>query len=170
MKAFPEALALEALGKRHRRRHFRSGQVRVDQWLSERALQSQEKHLTTTKVLASNEGDIAGFYSLATGQIDFSELPADIAKKLPRRQLPAAFLAWLGVAEERQGGGLGTLLFARAIRDCYDGGRTFAFVAVVIDCIDENAKRWYQRWDFRELPGQSNRLFIEWARLDAMMR
>jgi hypothetical protein len=43
-------------------------------------------------------------------------------------------------------------------------------VAVIIDCINDDAKRWYQRWDFRELPGQPNRLFIEWGRLESMMR
>ena len=36
---------------------------------------------------------IVGYYTLATGQIDFGDLPAQVAKKLPRRILPAAILS-----------------------------------------------------------------------------
>ena len=79
-------------------------------------------------------------------------------------------LAWLGVAESHRGAGVGTWLLARALRDTHEAGLTFAFVAVLVDCVDDRAKRWYARWDFRELPGQPYRLFLSWAELDAMMR
>ena len=80
-------------------------------------------------------GAVAGYYTLATGQVDFSDLPADVVRRLPRRRLPVAVLAWLGVHEESQGRGLGRLLLARALRECYDAGHTFAVIAVILDCI-----------------------------------
>ncbi len=156
----PDGLHLEPLRREHPRKGFHCGQEQVDDWLATKALQSQDKHLTATKVLMDEEGAIAGYYTLATGQVSFADLPAEITKGLPRRVLPVAVLAWLGVAEERHGEGLGRLLLALALRDCYEAGRTFAFVAVILDCVDDAAKAFYSRWDFRELPGQPYRLFL----------
>ncbi len=123
-------------------------------------MQHQEKHLSVTRVLLGDSGTVAGYYTLAIGQVDFSDLPAETVRRLPRRQLPVAILAWLGVHEEFQGRGLGRLLLARALRECHDAGQTFAFIAVVLDCIDDTAKAFYQRFDFREVPGHPYRLFL----------
>ena len=74
---------------------------------------------------------MAGYYTLATGQVDFSDLPVDATKRLPRRALPVAILAWLGVSTDYQGQGLRRLLLAQALRDCYEAGNTFAFEAMM---------------------------------------
>ena len=166
----PPGLRLERLCRAHPRRRFRCGEEAVENWLATKALQHQEKHLSATKVLVDEDGAIVGYYTLATGQVDFSDLPADVGRKLPRRQLPVAVLAWLGVDSSQQGKGLGGLLLAQALRDCWEAGKTFAFVAVVLDCINDAAKAFYTRWDFRELPGHPHRLFVSAKQLDAMMK
>lgn len=158
------------LARSHRRADFDYGNQAVNDWLKTSAFQNQQKRLSTTKVLDNNAGRIAGFFTLATGQADFSELPAELIAKLPRRALPIAVLAWLGVDVGFRGQGIGTLLVAKALADCHAAGRIFNFVAVVLDCIDEQAKAFYQRFDFREIPGKPLRLFLPTATLDAMMR
>ena len=93
-----------------------------------------------------------GYYTLATGQIDFSDLPADAAKKTA---VPAIARRRVGVAcshSSRQGTGLGGLLLAQTLRDCWEAGRTFAFVAVILDCVNDAAKAFYGHY-FRQLPG-----------------
>ena len=167
---WPEGFSLHTLAKEHTRRDFRSSEPKVDDWLATKALQHQEKHLSVTKVLLDEPGAIAGYYTLATGQVDFGDLPATVAKRLPKRLLPVAILAWLGVHSARQGQGLGRLLLAQALRDCHDAGKTFAFVAVILDCINVAAKAFYQQWDFEELPGNPSRLFLSAGRLAAMMQ
>ena len=166
---FPEGFRLERLRRDHPRKQFRSDESAVDDWLAGKALQSQEKHLSVTKVLLDETGAVAGYYTLATGQVDFGDLPAEERKRLPRRALPVAVLAWLGVSTEQQGRGLGRLLLAQALRDCYEAGKTFAFVAVILDCVGDAAKAFYTRWDFEELPGHPYRLFLSAKRLSAMM-
>ncbi len=166
---FPAGLRLEPLRRQHPRSRFQCGEEKVDSWLATKALQHQEKHLSVTKVLLDEKGGIAGYYTLATSQVDFGDLPAEVGRKLPRPMLPVAVLAWLGVNSRYQGQGLGTLLLAQALRDCWEAGKTFAFVAVVIDCVNDAAKAFYERWDFQELPGRPYRLFVGAKRLDAMM-
>ena len=170
MVSFPAGFRLERLDKNHPRARFRSGVEEIDQWLSRNALQQQKKQLSVTRVLLDESGRIAGFYSLATGQIDFGDLPPDLARKLPRRNLPIAILVWLGVSSIHQGHGLCTRLFAQALNDCYAAGQTFAFIAVIIDCLNQDAKRFYQRWDFEELPGNPFRLYLSAKALEKMIR
>jgi GNAT superfamily N-acetyltransferase len=167
--AFPDGFRLESLRRDHPRRQFRCGEERVDDWLATKALQHQEKHLSATRVLIDADDVLAGFYTLATGQVDFSDLPADVVKRLPRRLLPVAILAWLGVSSAHQGRGLGRLLLAQALRDCFEAGKTFAFIAIILDCLNDAAKRFYQQWDFQELPGHPYRLFLSAQNLELMM-
>jgi GNAT superfamily N-acetyltransferase len=167
---FPPGFRLERLRREHPRKRFRSGQQSVDQWLATKALQHQTKHLSATKVLLNEQGMIAGYYTLAPAQIDFGDLPADMARRLPNRMLPAAVLAWLGVDAAHQGSGLGSQLLGQSLRDCWEGGRIFPFVLVILDCVDENAKSFYEKHGFAQLPGQPYRLFLSAQQLDAMMQ
>jgi GNAT superfamily N-acetyltransferase len=166
---FPPSYRIEPLQKAHPRRRFSCGDAAVDDWLHTKAVQHEKKRLSVTKVLLDDREAIAGYYTLATGQIDFSDLPTEIARKLPRRALPVAVIAWLGVSSEHQGRGLGALLLARALRDCFEAGETFAFVAVILDAVSDAAKSFYERWDFAELPSHPYRLYLSAARLRTMM-
>jgi GNAT superfamily N-acetyltransferase len=167
---FPAGYRLESLSRHHHRKQFRSGQAQVDHWLAANAWQNQQKNLSTTKLLLDTSDAIAGYYTLATGQVDFGDLPTTLAKRLPRRLLPVAALARLGVHIDRQGQGLGRLLVAQALRDCYEAGKTFAFVAVILDCIDDAAKTFYEQWDFQALPGHPYRLFLSAKQFEAMCK
>ena len=166
---FPGGFRIEPLRREHPRKQFGCGDDEVDDWLRTKALQNQEKQLSVTKVLLDEAGAIAGYYTLATGQVHFGDLPAELAQRLPRRLLPVALLAWLGVSTRYQGQGLGRLILAQALRDCYEAGKTFAFVAVLLDCVNDAAKAFYEQWDFKELPGHPYRLFLSAKRLAAMI-
>ncbi|MGD9636254.1 MAG: GNAT family N-acetyltransferase [Pirellulales bacterium] len=167
---FPAGFELQRLQREHPRNRFRSGQPKVDDWLATKALQHQTKRLSVTKVLLDESNSIVGFYTLASGQIDCSDLPPEVARHLPRRTLPVAILAWMGVAEHCRGAGLGGRLLAQALRDCFDAAATFPFVAVVLDCIDDRAKSFYEQWHFAEMPGNPYRLFLSAKLLDALMQ
>ncbi len=166
----PSGYRLETLRREHPRRSFASGEEQVDDWLRTKALQHQNKRLSITKVLLDETGALAGYFTLATAQVDFGDLPPELAKTLPRRLLPVAVLAWLGVSAKRQRQGLGRLLLAQALNDCHAAGEIFAFIAVILDCINEPAKAFYQKWQFQELPGQPYRLFLSADHLDALVR
>lgn len=170
MVSFPEGFRLERLEKQHPRARFRSGVDEVDRWLSQNALQHQEKRLSVSRALLDESDDIAGYYTLATGQVDFGDLSPNITRKLPNRRLPVAILAWLGVASKHQGKGLGSRLLAQALNDCYMAGQTFAFVAVILDCLNDDAKQFYQRWDFKEIPGHPYRLYLSSKLLEKLIQ
>lgn len=167
--ALPPGWRIEPLHRRHSCGAFVSGQAKVDEWLATRALQQQQKHLSSTKVLLDPDGAIAGFYTRATRQVDFVELPPELLRTLPRRQLPVPVLAWLGVVRSAQGQGHGRWLLAQALRDCHTAGQTFPCDAILLDCVDDQARSFYRQWDFQPLPGHGHRLLLRWTTLEAMM-
>lgn len=103
----PVGYRWDRLRREHRRRDFECGEPLVNDWLKTKALQHQSKHLSTTKVLLDGENGIAGYFTLATGQISFADLPEAIVSQLPKRELPVAVLGWLGVSQSLHGQGLG---------------------------------------------------------------
>lgn len=167
---FPSEFRLDILRREHPRKAFTSGNVDVDRWLRSFALQQQEKRLSSTKVLLHvPDGGISGYYTLATGQVDFGELPVKLVKRLPKRALPVAVLAWLGIHTDFQRQGLGERLLSQALLDCHQASVSFPFVAIIVDCIDDSAVRFYSRFDFALLPGHYRRMFLGYNELDAML-
>jgi hypothetical protein len=92
--------------------------------------------------------------------VDFAEMPPKLLRCLPRRNPPLALLAWLGIRQGDKGLGHRRRLLAQALRDCYEAGQTFPFIAVILDCIDDKALTFCRHWDFRPLPGDTYRFFL----------
>ncbi len=166
---FPKGFKVEQLTKAHPRSKFSSGETAVDEWLKEIARQAQDKHLSVTRILLSDTGKIAGYYTLALGQVNFDELPAEETKKLPGTLLPIITLAWLGIDKEYQGQGLGERLLAQALSDCHATGQMMPYIAVILDCLNARAKEFYLRYDFQQVSGYPLKLFLPWLTLDKMM-
>ena len=70
----PKGFGFEQLCGDHPRKVFRCGQDKVNDWLATKALQHQNKHLSVTKVLVDQNAAIAGFFTIAMGQVDFGNL------------------------------------------------------------------------------------------------
>jgi GNAT superfamily N-acetyltransferase len=167
--SWPDGFSIEQLNQKHKRKSFRCGIAMVDDWLIKRARQSQSKRLSVTKVLLKQPDMVAGYYTLAIGQVSFDALPQEFSKKLPSTLLPILTLAWLGVDQRYQGQGFGQRLLAQALADCYRTGEIMPFVAVLLDCASLPAKSFYQQYDFEELPGHPMKLMLPWKLLKKMM-
>ncbi len=167
---FPDGWRVETLDRSHPREGFDCGERAVNEWLRTRARQSQDKHLSITKVLVDEFGAIAGFYTLAHNHVHLDQLPPEIARRLPRQMLPVVTLAWLGVDLTRRSRGLGDLLLARALADCCRAGAEIPFVAIVVDCINESARAFFARHEFVEFPGKPLKLILSKTKLDQIAR
>ncbi len=168
--SWPDGFSIEQLKKSHKRSSFSSGTESVDEWLKKHAHQAQKKRLSITRVLVKETDIIAGYYTLAMGQVNFDLLPIDMAKKMPDTLLPVITLAWLGLDQRFQNRGLGKRLLAQALVDCHSTGQIMPFIAVLLDCATVNAKSFYRHFDFEELPGHRMKLMLSWKLLDQMMK
>lgn len=109
-------------------------------------------------VLVLPDGAIAGYYTLSSTSVKLADLPAEIARRLPRYPLvPATLLGRLAVDLRYRGGGYGRYLLADAL------GRIvrseIASFAVIVEAKDEAARRFYERESFLRFPDQAMKLF-----------
>jgi GNAT superfamily N-acetyltransferase len=98
------------------RNEFTSGSEALDDYFHGQVSQDIRRRITTCFVALSEEHGVAGYYTLASTSLPLGELPAAIAKKLPRYpSVPAVRMGRLAVDQRFRGQGLGGALLADAL-------------------------------------------------------
>lgn len=150
----------EPLGAKHNRAAFSCGVAALDNYLHKQASQDVSKRVAAAFVITPDGQTIAGFYTLSAHVVSPSDLPANVAKKLPRYPaVPATLLGRLAVSNDFRGKGIGELLLLDALRRVLANTREVASAVVVVDAKDDRAREFHLLHDFIPLPSQPNRLF-----------
>jgi GNAT superfamily N-acetyltransferase len=157
MRAEPAGWRIEPLDRHHDRSTFDCGEPALDEFLSAYARQNQEAGVARTFVAVSKQepARIVGYYSLAVGAIDRSQLPEKAARRFPRFPLPVARLARLArlaVDRSQQGRGLGEDLVIDALGRALRVSEEVGIIAILIDAKHDQARSFYARFRFEPLP------------------
>jgi GNAT superfamily N-acetyltransferase len=149
---------VEPLVAQHDRKSFGSGVEPLDRYFWSQAGQEARKNIAAPFVLVLPDGTLGGYYTLSATAVRLSELPPDIARRLPRYPLlPATLLGRLAVDRRYRGKGYGRFGLADAL---FRAARAeIASFAVVVDAKDNAARRFYERESFLPFPDQAMRLF-----------
>jgi GNAT superfamily N-acetyltransferase len=172
-RRLPAEWSTELLRDDHNRADFSCGNASLDRYLKEQAGQDLRRACATPFVLVSAHGNTAilGYYTLSSYGIDVGEIPANVAKKLPRYALiPATLLGRLAVDRRQQGQGIGEFLLLDALYRALIQSAEIAAAAVVVDAIDESAARFYQHFGFVAFPSIAGRLFLPMKTIAGMFR
>src|SRR4026207_1899423 len=138
----PADWVIEPLRSDHDRANFSCGNASLDRYLKEQAGQDLRRARAAPFVLVPKRGDtsILGYYTLSSYGIDVGDLPADVAKKLPRYPLiPATLLGRLAVDRRYPGQGIGEFLLLDALHRALVQSAEIAAAAVFVDAIDAGA-------------------------------
>jgi len=149
--------------KKHDRAAFSCEQESLDRYLNDHATQEIKKRVAAVYVLTPDGKTIAGYYTLSQYAIEAGELPPELVQQLhlPKYdKLPATLLGRLARSEQFKGRGLGQLLLMGAMKRALEHSRNIASVAVVVDAIDDNARAFYMRYGFIDIPNHPKRLFL----------
>lgn len=141
---------------------FVCGQPALDEYIRRYASQDIRRNVARVFVAAPEHDSrqLAGFFTLSAGSVSCSDLPASLAKRLPRYPVPVALIGRLAVATECQGKGLGSILLADACRKIAHASSALAVVGIVVDAKDAAAASFYRHFGFLDLPGQPDRLLL----------
>ena len=154
---------IEPLGDRHDRAAFACESEAQTNYFRQTARQHHESGVSTIFVLTETKtGRIAGYYTLSMHMIAAGDVPPPVLKayKLPKRgMLPAALIGRLARDLEFQGRGIGPVLAYDALKRVRDAREHIGCVAIVVDPDGEEARRFWIRLVFLELPSQS-RVFL----------
>lgn len=158
----------ELLGKQQDRTVFSCGDEALDRYLRQQARQDMEKHVAPVFVLIhTSTSQLAGFYTLSAFSIRSSELPGDVARRLPRYpMIPVTMLGRLAVDQRYRGQNLGGVLLFDALRRARDVSRTVASVAVIVDAKNDSARSFYEHYEFQRFASDEHRLFLPMGSID----
>lgn len=153
---------VEVLAGHHDRKGFDCGQPSLDQFLQRQARQNADRNLGVTHVAVPQPGaaTILGYYTLVVRTVEGDIIPT--VTKLPAGAIGVVLLGRLAVDKSAQGQGLGRHLLLRAIRQTEIAARDIGIHALVLDALDEAARRWYLglNFGFNELADDPNHLFL----------
>ena len=155
-----DALRIEPISKLHNRKEFKCKKKPLTQYLHRYARQNDENNIAKTFVAVDNDNKVLGYYSLSTSSIEFKDSPEAFAKHLPHYPIPAALIAKLAVDSNIDGQGLGARLLIEALQNILAVSEEMAIKVVLVDAIDQEAKNYYLRFGFIELPGNELKLFL----------
>ena len=155
----------------HDRAGFSSGNDALDRYFREQAGQDQKRRLSAIFVLYDAGNDIvAGYYTLSACEIEPRALPNEIAKRLPRRPLPATLVGRLATDLRYRGQALGGMLLVNALTRAVNASRGIGAMAVIVDAKDDPARGFYEHYGFRRFVDDPYRLFLPMADAERVAR
>jgi GNAT superfamily N-acetyltransferase len=145
-------LVSEALATTHTFETFTSGRPVLDDWLRLSALHAQANRTARTFVWHRGDGVVVAWFSLSASLVRRAEVPKQVGRGSPD-VIPAVLLARLALDEKLHGQGLGAELLADAIERTVAATEYVVARMLVVDALDEQAARFYERYGFLRLPG-----------------
>jgi ribosomal protein S18 acetylase RimI-like enzyme len=148
------------LNKSHKKLSFRCGKIPLDYYIQKLAKQDIKRSLAACYVI-EDRNIIAGYYTLSSNSIPYTECPEDLVKKLPKGyvDLPTILLGRLAVDSNYQGTGLGEILLIDALKRCVELSNSVAAFAIIVNPLDEDAQAFYEKYGFIMISG-TNKMIL----------
>ncbi len=150
------------LNASHNKETFDCGQPMLNHYIQKQAKQDVKRKLSSCFVLEDDTQNVKGYYTLSSNGISKNILPEAISAKLPRSysSLPVTLLGRLAVDLSAKGQGLGQTLLIGALKRSYETAlNSIGSMAVVVDPIDNNAVKFYEKYGFITLT-DSDKMFL----------
>jgi GNAT superfamily N-acetyltransferase len=149
-----------ALAGSHDLDAFDCGKEPLNRFLKRFALPSQKSESARTYVVCRGARRVVGYYSLAVGAVEHSDAPIRVGKGLARHPIPVMLLARLAVDRSEQGRALGKALLKDALIRTAQAADIAGIRAVLVHAKDEEARAWYEGFDFEPSPTDRCHLFL----------
>ncbi len=146
------------ISKHHSRESFDCGVEALNNYLKRFAAKHTLERTGRTFVAVPEieSPEILGYYTLASGSVAFSVVPAN----LPHHPVPVVHLGRLAVSVAHQGKGIGEDLLIDALGRAARIEKEIAVYAVEVVAKDERAKRFYEKYGFTPLKDDPLHLYL----------
>jgi predicted GNAT family N-acyltransferase len=150
-------IIIEGLSPHHDRRNFDCGVEELNSYLQRYSGQHERKGIGRTYVATKNdERRVLGYYTISSSAVAFDVVPENI----PRHPVPVALVGRLAVDNIARSQRLGETLLIHALRSAQRAAKIVGIYAVVVDALDESAKRFYRKYGFNELTDDHLHLYL----------
>jgi predicted GNAT family N-acyltransferase len=126
---------------------FRCGEPELEAFLQRFALENQRGGKTRTFV-ATHQGAVIAYYSLAPNSVAVRDVPARIAAGQGRHDVPVILIGRLAVDTRYQGAGLGQQMLLDALLRSTQGAEIIGGRAILVHAKSAKARDFYLRHGF----------------------
>lgn len=154
-----EVRRVEKLRREHAVEGFDCGREELNWYLLRYAWQNQQAGAAQTYV-GVVEDVIVGYHTLAVGQVTLEDAPLRLTKGLARHPVPIMLLARLAIDRRWQGQGVGKALLRDAMQRTLQAADIAGIRALAVHAKDEEARRFYEHFDFVPSPTDPMHLFV----------
>lgn len=151
-------LRIDKLQRAHAVDAFDCGREALNRFLVRYAIQNQQAGASQTYLALAGE-DVAGYYTLVVGQVEYDDAPERLKKGLARHPVPIMLLARLVISTAWQGKGLGSGLLKDAMLRTLQAAEIAGIRAFAVHAKDDEAKTFYEHFDFLASPSDPYHLF-----------
>jgi GNAT superfamily N-acetyltransferase len=155
------------LGAAHDVSGFDCGEASLNNWLRQRALKNETSGATRTYVVCSEDGEVAGYYSLAVGSIEHQFAPGNITRNMPQ-PIPVMLLARLAVDRRYAGQNIGTGMVRDALLRTLQAADIAGIRALLVHALNERAATFYRERGFVASPFEPLVLFFALNNLEKL--
>ena len=150
---------VEKLRRDHPVEGFDCSDEQLNKYLLRYAWQNQQAGASQTYVGVVGDA-IVGFHTLAMGQVMYDDAPQRLTKGLARHPVPLVLLARLAVDRRWQSQGVGKALLKDAMMRTLQAADIAGVRALAVHAKNDEAKRFYEHFDFVPSPSDSMHLFV----------
>lgn len=150
---------VEKLRRDHPVETFDCGHEELNRYLARYAWQNQQAGAAQTYLGIVGDA-IVGYHTLAVGQVTLEDAPERLTKGLAKHPVPIMLLARLATDRRWQGQGVGKALLKDAMQRTLQAADIAGIRALAVHAKDENARRFYEHFDFVPSPTDSLHLFV----------
>jgi GNAT superfamily N-acetyltransferase len=150
---------VEKLRPDHPIEGFDCGREELNRYLQRYAWANQQAGAAQTYVGLVGDA-VVGYYALAVGQVTREEAPERLTKGLARHPVPIMLLARMAVDRRWQGQGIGKALLRDAMQRTVQAADIAGIRAFAVHAKDEEARNFYQKFDFIPSPTDPMHLFV----------
>lgn len=162
-------LSLVPVTKAVTKASFDCGHPELNQYFRHYAYKNDQLSIGKTFVAITETQEVAGYVTLSTAQIVAESLPDELKEKLPRYPVPAFRIGKLAVDLRFQAAGVGRWMLTQAFQKAVAVSQNVGLFAVVVDAIDDKAKRFYLKYGFTPFEGHPLTLFLPLVTIKAAM-
>ena len=138
---------------------FDCGREELNRFLHQHALQNQRSGGAQTYVGLVDQ-TVVGYYALAVGSVEQEEAPERVKKGLAKHSIPIMLLARLAVDRHWQKQQIGAGLLKDAMLRTLQAADIAGIRAVMVHAKDDQAKDFYQHFNFVPSPSDPFHLFM----------
>lgn len=156
------------LDNKHKKAEFECGKDLLDNYIRKQVSQDFKRGLAICFVIVDEGNVVKGYYTLSSYSILQAEIPEEFSKRLPNSytNIPVTLLGRLAVDKSHRGKGHGEFLLIDALNRALSISKSsVASMAVVVDPIDEEAVKFYEKYGFIFLP-DSGKMFLPMSTIE----